>query len=116
MRVDPRAPRATETLATVSMSGASTTLTKSNAPSVAHWWSTFAPSSSTSWFTWRRRSGFDLSVWTPCWLRVERRMNTGTARRAYSQACRLGDVEQGAAEVEGRAGHGLGAEHRDTRA
>src|SRR6185437_8295838 len=36
IRVDPRAPRATDTFAIVSMSGASTTLTKSNSPSVAH--------------------------------------------------------------------------------
>ena len=49
--VEPRAPSATETLATVAMSGASTTLTKSNSPSVAHWCSTLQPSSSTSLFT-----------------------------------------------------------------
>jgi len=61
----PRAPSATETFATVSVSGASITLTKSNSPSVAHWCRTRAPSSSTSWLTARRRSGFDLSVWTP---------------------------------------------------
>lgn len=34
--VDPRAPSAIDTLTTVSVSGASTTLTKSNSPSVAH--------------------------------------------------------------------------------
>jgi hypothetical protein len=40
-------------------------LTKSYAPSEAHWWSTFAPSSSMSRFTSRRRAGFEFSVWTP---------------------------------------------------
>jgi G6PDH family F420-dependent oxidoreductase len=61
----PRAPRATETRATVTSSGASTMLTKSYSPSAAHWWSTFAPISSTSRFTSRRRSGFACSVCTP---------------------------------------------------
>jgi len=70
----PRAPSATETFATVSVSGASITLMKSNSPSVAHWWSTRAPSSSTSWLTARRRSGFDLSVWTPWAVSVVSRM------------------------------------------
>jgi len=66
----PRAPRAIETRAIVAASGASTTFTKSNGPSVAHWWSTFAPSSSTSRFTSRSRAGFDFSVWTPCAVRL----------------------------------------------
>ena len=66
IRVEPRDPSATETLAMVATSGASTMLTKSNSPSVAHWWSTRAPSSSMSLLTCSRRSGFDLSVWTPC--------------------------------------------------
>src|SRR5437016_4638619 len=105
MRVDPRAPRATEILAIVAVSGASTTLTKSNAPSVAHWWSTLAPSSSTSWFTCRRRSGFDLSVCTPCWLRVDRRTKTGIPLGAYSGG--LVDVEKRAADVEEGAQHEL---------
>src|SRR5262249_48550418 len=96
------------------MSGASTMFTKSKAPSVAHWWRTFAPSSSTSWFTWRSRSGFDLSVWTPCWLSVERRMNTGTATGAYSG--RLVDVEQRPAEVEERAQDELREEDADAQA
>jgi len=69
-----RAPSATETRAIVAVSGASTTLTKSKSPSVAHWWSTFAPSSSMSWFTSRSRSGFDFSVATPCCESRERRM------------------------------------------
>ena len=50
------------------------TLPKSHSPSVAHWWRTCAPSSSTSLFTSRSRSGLDLSVWTPCVLSVESRM------------------------------------------
>jgi hypothetical protein len=50
------------------------TFTKSNGPSVAHWWSTRAPSSSTSRFTSRSRSGFDFSVWTPWTVRVDSRM------------------------------------------
>src|SRR5438105_15769516 len=70
----PRAPRATETRAIVAASGASTTFTKSYSPSVAHWWMTFAPSSSTSLFTSRRRSGFDFRVCTPCDVRLESRM------------------------------------------
>src|SRR5689334_12227013 len=70
----PRAPRATDTRAIVAESGASTTLTKSYSPSVAHWWTTFAPSSSTSLFTSRRRSGFAFSVCTPCGVRLESRM------------------------------------------
>ncbi len=61
----PRAPSASDTLATVAASAASTMLTKSYSPSVAHWWSTLAPSSSTSAFTSRRRLGFAFSVWTP---------------------------------------------------
>src|SRR6266508_2684872 len=60
--VEPRAPSETDTRAIVASSGASTTLMKSSSPSVAHWCSTLQPSSSTSWFTARRRSGFDFSV------------------------------------------------------
>jgi len=37
MRVEPRDDNATDTFAMVAMSGASTTFTKSNSPSVAHW-------------------------------------------------------------------------------
>ncbi len=70
----PRAPRETETRAIVAESGASTTLTKSYSPKVAHWCTTLAPSSSMSLFTSRRRSGFDLSVWTPCAVRLDSRM------------------------------------------
>src|SRR6476619_1768883 len=77
--VEPRAPRATEILATVAMSGASTTFTKSNSPRVAHWCSTRQPSSSTSLLPSRSRSGFDLSVVTPCCVSVDRRMKMGIA-------------------------------------
>ena len=70
----PRAPSATETRAIVAASGASTMFTKSYSPRVAHWWTTLAPNSSTSWFTSRSRSGFALSVWTPCAVRLESRM------------------------------------------
>ena len=61
----PRAPNATDTLAIVTSSGASTMLTKSYEPSDAHWWRTFAPISSTSRLTSRRRSGFACRVWIP---------------------------------------------------
>ena len=57
--------------ATVAASGASTMLTKSYSPSVAHWCRTFAPSSSTSWLTSRRRLGFAFSVCTPCGVSVD---------------------------------------------
>ena len=66
----PRAPSASETFATVAASGASTMFTKSYSPSVAHWCSTCAPSSSTSRFTSRNRLGFAFSVWTPCGVSV----------------------------------------------
>ena len=42
----------------VAASGASTMFRKSYGPTIAHWWSTFAPSSSTSRLTSRMRSGF----------------------------------------------------------
>jgi len=70
----PRAPRAIDTRAIVAASGASTTFTKSNGPSVAHWCKTLAPSSSTSLFTSRSRSGFDFSVCTPCAVRLDSMM------------------------------------------
>ena len=70
----PRAPSATETRAMAASSAASTTFTKSKGPRVAHWCSTFAPSSSTSRFTSRRRSGLDFSVCTPWAVSVVSRM------------------------------------------
>ena len=48
---DPLAAIESDARAIVSMSGASTTFTKSNSPSVAHWWSTLTPSSSMSRLT-----------------------------------------------------------------
>src|SRR6516165_367529 len=112
MRVDPRAPSETDTFATVAMSGASTTFTKSNSPSVAHWCSTLHPSSSMSWFTWRRRSGFDLRVRTPCSVSVDRRMKIGMAG-AYSRG--LVDVQQRAADEQQWAEHEVGEAERDAR-
>src|SRR5581483_5839365 len=61
--------------------------------------------SSTSWFTWRRRSGFDLRVWTPCWVRVDRRMKIGMTGGAYSARCLV--------EEEERPEHDLRQEQRD---
>src|SRR6478752_8567572 len=103
--VEPRALSAIETFATVAMSGASTMFTQSNSPNVAHWWSTLQPNSSTSAFTCRRRSGFDLMVWTPCCVSVERRMKIGIAASpsvdsagAYP-GC-LVDIQQCAAQIK----------------
>ena len=99
----PRAPSATETLAIVAASGASTTFTKSKGPSVAHWCRTRAPSSSTSLLTSRSRAGFDLSVCTPCAVRLDSRMYVGMApprsgRRAYTG--QLVVIEERAPEEE----------------
>src|SRR5207244_4020764 len=95
----PRAPSATDTRAIVSASGASTTLMKSNGPSVAHWCKTLAPSSSTSRLTSRRRSGFAFSVCTPCAVRLDSMMYVGIAPpRRVSR--RLVEVEQRGAEEE----------------
>src|SRR4051794_20909973 len=102
----PRAPSATETRAMVAESGASTTFTKSYSPRVAHWCTTLAPSSSTSLFTSRRRSGFAFSVCTPCGVRLERRMYVAiripprSGARLYSGG--LVDVEHRRAEHEQR--------------
>src|SRR5581483_3631645 len=121
MRVEPRAPSATDTRATAAMSGASTTFTKSNSPSVAHWCRTRQPSSSTSWFTCRSRSGFDLRVWTPCCVSVERRMKIGIAsapsvwtRGPYPG--RLVEIQESAAEEEERREHEVGQRHGRPRA
>src|SRR6185312_9252527 len=113
MWVEPRALSETDTLATAAMSGASTTLTKSNSPSVAHWCRTRQPSSSTSLFTWRRRSGFDLRVWTPCWVSVDRRMKIGISASpsigwAGAYPRRLVEIQQGAAHVQEWAQHEVG--------
>src|SRR5205823_5155724 len=95
----PRAPSATETRAMVSASGASTTFTKSNGPSVAHWCITLAPSSSTSLLTSRSRSGFALSVWTPWAVRLESMMYVGIAPPRRDSR-RLVVIEQRGAEEE----------------
>src|SRR4051794_20086183 len=63
--VVPREPSSTDTFAIVRSSGASTTLTKSYSPSVAHWFRTFTPSCSTSRFTSGTRPGLSLMVLTP---------------------------------------------------
>src|SRR5438128_2918436 len=107
----PRAPRATETRAIVSASGASTTLTKSKGPRVAHWCMTLAPSSSTSRFTSRSRSGFAFRVWTPWAVRVDSMMYVGIAPpRRVSR--RLVEVEQRGAEEEYGRDHEDGQEGR----
>src|SRR6266480_7995743 len=111
----PRAPSATETLAIVAASGASTTFTKSKGPSVAHWCRTRAPSSSTSLLTSRSRAGFDLSVCTPCAVRLDSRMYVGIApprsgRRAYTGI--LVEIEQRGAEEEERRDDDVGQEGR----
>src|SRR2546423_14542731 len=84
--------------------------TKSNSPRVAHWCSTFAPSSSTSRLTSRSRSGFDFSVCTPCAVRVESMRYVGIAPpprsggRAYNPGG-LVEVEERGAEEEDRRDH-----------
>src|SRR5437868_8562102 len=102
--------------AIVSASGASTTFTKSNGPPrVAHWCSTLAPSSSTSWLTSRSLAGFAFSVWTPCAVRLDSRMYVGIApprsgRRAYTGS--LVEIEQRGAEEEERRDDDVGQEGR----
>src|SRR3954453_19441143 len=104
----------------VAASGASTTFTKSNGPSVAHWWRTLAPSSSTSRFTSRSRSGLAFSVCTPCAVRLESMMEVGIApprsRTAGLYSGRLVEVEEGGAEEEHRRDHEGGAERLCPRA
>src|SRR5919107_4916734 len=75
----PRDPSSSETRAIVLSSGASTTLKKSNWPSVAHCALTVAPSCSTSLLTSRMRAGLFLMVWTPSGVSVESMMYVGTA-------------------------------------
>src|SRR5439155_20844918 len=75
--VVPREPSSTETLAMVFSSGASTTLTKSYSPSVAHWLSTLTPSCSTSLLTSWTRPGLSFSVFTPFEVRWVSMMKTG---------------------------------------
>src|SRR5919204_627139 len=76
----PRDPSSSETRAIVCSSGASTMLTKSKWPSVAHWAFTVAPSCSISRLTSRMRAGLFLTVWTPSGVSVESMMKVGMAR------------------------------------
>ena len=61
----PRDPISIESFAITVSSGASTTLTKSYSPSVAHWLRTLTPSCSTSLLTSWTRDGLSLIVLTP---------------------------------------------------
>ena len=70
----PREPSSSDTRAIVFSSGASTTLTKSKRPSVAHCALTVAPSCSISLLTSRMRCGLFLTVWTPSGVSVESMM------------------------------------------
>jgi hypothetical protein len=70
----PREPSSSDTRAIVRSSGASTTLTKSKCPSVAHWALTVAPSCSISRLTSRIRFGLFLIVCTPSGVSVESMM------------------------------------------
>src|SRR5215211_651421 len=75
--VVPREPSSTDTFAITRSSGASTTLTKSYSPSVAHWFSTLTPSCSTSLVTSWTRPGLSFSVRTPFEVSFVSMMNTG---------------------------------------
>src|SRR5439155_18028062 len=92
----------------VAVSGASTTFTKSNGPTEAHWWRTFAPSSSASRLTSRSRSGFDCSVCRPWSVSVDSIRYSGIAapfrwdERSYSEPGGLVVVEQRPAQEEDR--------------
>jgi len=66
----PREPSSIDTLAMVASSGASTTLTKSKWPRVAHCALTVAPSCSISLLTSLMRCGLFFTVWTPSGVRV----------------------------------------------
>src|SRR5437899_137990 len=73
----PREPSSSETRAIVVSSGASSTLTKSYWPRVAHCAVTVAPSCSTSLLTSRIRLGLFFSVATPSEVNVVSRMYVG---------------------------------------
>jgi len=70
----PLDPSSMETLATVLLSGASTTLTKSYGPRTTYWLSTLAPSASSSLLTSCMRSGLSFTVLLPSSVKVESRM------------------------------------------
>src|SRR3954452_24661839 len=74
----PREPSSSDTRAIVCSSGASTMLTKSKWPSVAHWALTVAPSCSISLLTSRMRAGLLRTVCTPSGVRVESMIQVGT--------------------------------------
>src|SRR6266571_1405663 len=74
----PRAPRPTETREIVSLSFASTMLTKSYRPSVAYCATTRAPMASISSLTFLIRRGFDCSVLTPAAVTFVRRTYVAT--------------------------------------
>src|ERR1041384_1785914 len=82
--------------------------TKSNGPTEAHWWRTFAPSSSASRLTSRSRSGFDCSVcraWSGSVGRIRERGMAAPFRadeRSYSEPGRLVLVEERTTEEEDR--------------
>src|SRR5215207_8632477 len=75
----PREPSSSETRASVFSSGASTTLTKSKWPSVAHWAFTVAPSCSISLLTSLMRAGLFLTVCTPSGVNVVSMIQVGTS-------------------------------------
>src|SRR5215213_3960332 len=74
----PREPSSSETRAIVFSSGASTTLTKSKWPSVAHRAFTVAPSCSISLLPARMRAGVLRTVCTPSGVSVESMIQVGT--------------------------------------
>src|SRR5579859_1064475 len=94
-------------------------LTKSNCPSEIHWWSTLAPSSSTSRFTSRSRSGCDWSVRRPWSVSVVSMRYVGIGppsvpgARLYRHPCGLVVVEQRRAEEQDRLEDEAGEEGRD---
>src|SRR5579859_831511 len=94
-------------------------LTKSNCPSEIHWWSTLAPSSSTSRFTSRSRSGCDWSVRRPWSVSVVSMRYVGIGppsvpgARLYRHPCGLVVVEQRRAEEQDRLQDEAREEGRD---
>src|SRR3954447_4302473 len=95
----PREPSSSETRAIVLSSGASTTLMKSNWPSVAHWAFTLAPSCSTSLLTSRMRCGLFLTVWTPSGVSVESMTYVGIDASWLAVAVAVVSIPFGAPQV-----------------
>src|SRR6478609_6721619 len=75
----PRDPRSTLRCAIVSLSGASTMVTKSYAPSTAYWATTLQPNDSTSAFTADNLSGLAWTVCAPSVVSVVSMMYVGIA-------------------------------------